>query len=76
LTRECQRTGLSGGVKPRSYQVTLALLGTAAGDRSHAGQADKADTEPKGQPAADSEPNRHIGHEPVRENQDDTERSL
>ena len=22
-----QRTGLSGGVKPRSYQVTLALLG-------------------------------------------------
>ena len=26
VTAECQRTGLSGGVKPRSYQVTLVLL--------------------------------------------------
>src|SRR4249919_2565767 len=49
---------------------------TAAGDRSHAGQASRADSEPRGQPAAGSEPNRHDCHEPVRENQDDTEASL
>ncbi len=61
---------------PRSYQVTLALLGTAAGDRSHAGQTIEADTEPKGQPAANSQPNRRAAHEPARENQDDTKPSL
>ena len=38
--------------------------------------ASRGDTEPKGQPAANSEPNRTAGHKPVREDQDDTEASL
>ncbi len=49
---------------------------TAAGDTTDAGQTGRVDSEPTGQPAAGSEPNRRGGHEPVRGNQDDTEASL
>src|SRR5688500_18079452 len=45
----------------------------AAGDTTHAGQTALVDSETRGQPADASEPNRRVGHEPVRKNQDDTE---
>jgi len=60
-TTERQRTGLSGGVKPRSYQVTLALLETG-GERHNPRtvRPQRVDRKPVGQPTTGSEPNRRI----------------